>query len=250
MAFAATMASAGDFEKRVHPILEDHCYDCHNPDKMKGDIDLQSLPIAKIDEANAQIWDTALDMINSGEMPPEKKPRIPAEELATLTEWMETTLVRTRDELMASKPRARMRRMNRDEYRNTIRDLTGHPFDAAELFTVDTSSHGFDNVGEVLQVSPLHIESYVDAAERVISKIIDIPEKKPETQHWKILNAAASGEIMKTKTGAWHKGHDDKDKEKIKPGKLKGDVLPNAEIPNGQHSLYHDGYDHRSAYSV
>ncbi len=221
------------FNESIKPILEKNCFGCHNPKKDKGDIDLKSLPHENIDEASAEIWGLALDMINNGEMPPSKKPRLSQKDLNATTTWIENSLKKTSEELKAKEAPARLRRLNKTEYRNTIRDLIGHTFDATELFTADTSSHGFDNVGEALQVSPLHIEAYVAAAERVVSKIIDIPKNKPQKQHWKIVNATTSGNYMKEGSGAWHKGHLGKDKKKIKKGKLKGDVLPNAEIPNG-----------------
>jgi hypothetical protein len=219
---------------RIKPILEKNCFSCHNPKKDKGDIDLKSLPYKNIDEGSAEIWALGLDMINSGDMPPEKKPRLSKRDLMSTTKWIEEALKRTQEELRSEiGGEARVRRLNQTEYRNTIRDLTGHPFDAAELFTADTQSHGFDNVGGSLQFSPLHIEAYVAAAERVVSKIIDVPEKKPVRQHWKILNSTPPKKRMKRATGKWHDGHEGKPKKTIKKGRLKGNVLPNAEIPNG-----------------
>jgi hypothetical protein len=221
------------FVKNIKPILEKNCYSCHNSKKDKGDINLKSLPYENIDEANAEIWTLALDMINSGEMPPAKKKRLSTKDLNDTTKWIELALKRTKEELKSKEGYSRLRRLNRTEYRNTIRDLIGHSFDATELFTEDTSSHGFDNVSDALQVSPLHIEAYVAAAERVVSKIIDIPKTVPKKQHWKIINETKSGNYMKLFSGPWHDGHLGKPKSEIKKGYLKGNVLPNTEIPNG-----------------
>jgi hypothetical protein len=221
-----------DFANSVQPVLKTHCYDCHNADKHKGDLDLTALPHENYGEAEAAIWQQVLELVNANDMPPEKKPRLTPVELETLAGWLERSLAAATDRLLASRPKARLRRLNRLEYRNTIRDLTGHPFDAAELFTRDTASHGFDNVGDALQISTLQMEAYVAAAERVVGKILDIPER-PTRQHWRILNAVGPEQKMKQKTGAWHVGHDDKPKNQIAPGRLKGAPLPNAEIPNG-----------------
>jgi hypothetical protein len=221
------------FSRTVAPILETHCFDCHDAETKKGDLDLTALPHVNYGEAEAAIWSTAMDLVNAGEMPPKKKARLSDTELDSLGGWLENSLAVAVDRLRASRPKTRLRRLNRTEYRNTIRDLTGHPFDAAELFTRDTAEAGFDNVGEALQISPLHVESYVAAAERVVSKIIDVPPKRPQRQHWRIVNAVKPNEPMKRKNGDWHVGHNDKPKNRIAPGRLKGKPLPNAEIPNG-----------------
>ena len=222
-----------DFADSAKPVLEAHCFGCHDSKKKKGDVDLSALAYENYGEADAALWREALNLVNAGEMPPEKKPRLSPAELASLTGWLETSLAAATDRLRAARPQTHFRRLNRLEYRNTIRDLTGHPFDAAELFTRDTASHGFDNVGDALQISTLQMETYVAAAERVVSKLIDITPQPPKRQHWRIINAAGPNEAMKRKNGEWHNGHKDKPKNQIAPGRLKKPPLPNAEIPNG-----------------
>ncbi|MFT5128261.1 MAG: hypothetical protein ACI8W8_001870 [Rhodothermales bacterium] len=236
--FLLSLSVFAEFADRALPVLEMHCYDCHDAETKKGDLDLSALPHADYGEAEAAIWATALDLVNAGDMPPKKKARLDADELGAITGWLETSLAAATDRLRNERPPTQLRRLNRLEYRNTIRDLTGHPFDAAELFTRDTASHGFDNVGEALQISTLQMEGYVAAAERVVGKILAVPAKAPVRQHWRIVSSAAPGEALKPKNGAWHDGHLDKPKDQIAPGRLKEKPLPNAEIPNGS-APYH-----------
>ena len=175
MGMVGAMVYAGEFESRIVPILEEHCFDCHNARKKKGDLDLTALPGRRLDPESAELWHVALNQINNGDMPPAKKPRLDVDDLHQLTGWLERELEAAAGRMREHQSETRLRRLNRTEYRNTIRELTGHPFDAAELFTEDTVSHGFDNLGEALRVSPLQIEAFVEAAERVVGKIVGVP---------------------------------------------------------------------------
>ncbi len=215
------------------PFLQDHCFDCHGEDETEGDLDLQKLSDDPINGETAERWLDVLKRLEAGEMPPKKKKQPSDGERRDAMAWLNAELDKAEAEVNATTGPPRMRRLNRVEYRNTMRDLIGHPYDPTELLSPDTVSHGFDNVGEALVVSPLHVENFVAATERILDKAINIPEKAPLRQHWRILNSTEARKPLLKDNGSWHDGHRGKNKDKIKPGFLKGNVLPNAEIPSG-----------------
>jgi hypothetical protein len=114
-----------------------------------------------------------------------------------------------------------------------MRDLIGHPYDPTELLSPDPVSHGFDNIGESLIVSPFHVENFVKATDRLLDKVINIPDQPPLRQRWRILNSTGEKKPLLKDNGSWHDGHRGKNQDKIKPGFLEGNVLPNAEVPSG-----------------
>ena len=176
------------FKTQLRPLLATHCFGCHGKKKQKGDLALNKLDPDLVHGKDTEQWKTVLNQLNSGKMPPEKKPRPPAPELLAAVDWLTAELGKAEAVANAKGSGIVLRRLNRLEYRNTMRDLIGHPFDPTELFTPDTVSHGFDNIGEALVFSPLHIETYVAATERILDKVINIPEAPPRRQHWRILS--------------------------------------------------------------
>lgn len=221
------------FARHLLPLLENHCFECHGDDQQKGDLALHNLNRDVVNGGDEVVWAEVLDQLNSAEMPPKKKKRPPAGRLLAAINWLSGELDKAETAARTKGPRIVLRRLNRLEYRNTMRDLVGHPFDPTELFSPDTVSNGFDHVGEALVVSPLHVESFVAATGRVLDKIIDIPEQAPRRQHWRIINSAEGGKPMLKDDGRWHDGHVGKNKARIKGGFFKGKVLPNIEIPSG-----------------
>ena len=226
------VAPAGE----LHPFLETHCFDCHDGDEKKGDLNLEELSKGPVNFKSGSQWAAVLERINSGEMPPKKKKRPAEEELRKAVAWLNRGLDEAEAEFRARQNRTDLRRFTRLEYRNTMRDLIGHPYDPTELLSPDAVSHGFDNIGESLVVSPGHVESFVAATDRLLDKVINIPEQPPLRQHWRILNSTEAHKPLLKDNGSWHDGHRGKKKDKIKSGFLKGNVLPNAEIPSGSTS--------------
>ena len=104
-------------------------------------------------------------------MPPSDKPRLTPEEMRTLEDWIKRGAFAL-DPNDPDPGRVTLRRLNRVEYRNTVRDLIGVDFDATTEFPADDSGHGFDNIGDVLTLSPLLLEKYLDAAKAIVSQAV------------------------------------------------------------------------------
>jgi hypothetical protein len=177
IAKAKTVAPNSDadwkqFQKTVQPFLAKNCYECHGEvdaeNNFRVDIFTNSVALAK----NRKALENAYEKISHGEMPPKKKPRPAAAQLALVTGWFDNHL--NVDCSSGSNPgRVTLRRLNRAEYNNTIRDLLHvddlHPADA---FPTDMSGYGFDNNGDVLSIAPILMEKYLSAADLVLDKVI------------------------------------------------------------------------------
>ena len=148
------------------PFLEQHCYDCHDADEKKGGLDLTSFALKLDDLANFETWVKVHDAIANGEMPPKKKARPPGAETKALLEDLDAKLVAA-DKARIAKDggRAVSRRLTRAEYENALRDLLALPhLEIKELLPADGSRHGFDKVGEALDLSHVQLAKYLEAA--------------------------------------------------------------------------------------
>src|SRR5262249_56790217 len=115
-------------------------------------------------------WATVEHVLAAGEMPPKKSKNQPTkEEREFVINWISNTLTKVDCTGPKDPGRVTIRRLNRAEYNNTIRDLCGVKFQAADDFPADDVGYGFDNIGDVLSLSPLLLEKYLAAAERVVA---------------------------------------------------------------------------------
>ena len=251
---AAPVAPAPDlagWKNTVRPFLAKHCFACHGSEKQKGDLNLEESDGDILGPGEAGKWQEIVGALNAGEMPPEEEPRPPAADLVKAVEWIDGELVKAKKLARAKGSGATLRRLTNQEYRNTIRDLVGHPFDPTLRFLEDTELHGFDNVADNLGLSTLHLQQYLHAAERVVDKMLAVPDQPPPRQHWLIepILATPSTQLVAS-NGAWHDGLRGKNMSKVKPGRVQlperplGNVDPgvpgitglvrgNIEIPNG-----------------
>jgi hypothetical protein len=168
---AAAAASAAPkspgYAGTITPLLAQYCYDCHGRGKHKGDISLDEWKSEGEAVADRQAWERVLQMVQSQAMPPKKKAQPTAVERATLLSWIETAVFHC-DCNNPDPGRVTIRRLNRVEYNNTVRDLLGVDFQPAEDFPVDDSGYGFDNIGDALSMPPVLIEKYLIAAENIV----------------------------------------------------------------------------------
>ena len=201
-------APADEFAKEIRPILEKNCYECHNAEKLKGDLDLAQFDtLDKIKEMR-EVWQLALERVQAFEMPPKKAKQMSFDAHGKLLRWLRNLPKPERPDCdqIASDRTANFyrgyvmsRRLNRAEYCNTIRDLTGVNLPVEELLPADGGGgEGFDTSGNALFTSTIHIEKYMAAAERVLTNVLaDKPGKlSPELK-------AARQRILTAKPGVF-----------------------------------------------
>jgi hypothetical protein len=149
-----------------------HCQKCHSGEKPKGKFDITKLTPDFADKKMRERWQAVIDQIESGDMPPKEKPRPPKTEVNALTAWINERVTAAEVAHQNEQGRVVMRRLNRAEYANTVRDLLGVEVDLADLLPPDTSTNGFDNNAELLHTSSYLMRSYLDAADRVLDEAI------------------------------------------------------------------------------
>ena len=149
-------------------FFKEHCLHCHGPDQSKGGLRLDQLDDDLASSTNFGRWREILIRMREGEMPPADEPKPPAgplaEVVAKLSAHLDAASARQRSE-----GRVILRRLNRTEYQNTVCDLFNVNVSIKEMLPEDTISHGFDNVGMALNVSPVLMERYLDAADAVLN---------------------------------------------------------------------------------
>ena len=126
--------------------------------------------------ADRKVWDNVRHMLKAREMPPPERPQPKAAEVEAVTAAIQGIFDRADAAAKPNAGRVTIRRLNRTEYNNTIRDLVGVDFKPADDFPADDVGYGFDNIGDVLSVSPLLLEKYLSAAEAILDEAIVIAD--------------------------------------------------------------------------
>ncbi len=178
---AADPRAVDDFRKEIQPLLSRYCYDCHGGGMDKGKVAFDQ---AKSDAelvGRADLWLSVLKNTRAGMMPPAKKPQPGADELLRLEHWIKRGALGL-DPADPDPGRVTVRRLNRTEYRNTVRDLLGVEFDTQAEFPPDDAGHGFDNIGDVLTLPPMLLEKYLAAATTIVSKAVPSVPAVPAEQ--------------------------------------------------------------------
>ena len=170
---AARKAEKEYFESRIRPMLVTHCYGCHSKDaaKPKGDFRIDRLSPEFADAGSREGWQAVLKRVKAGEMPPKGKPRLPVKDAQTIYDWLDASF-KAADARRAAEGRVVLRRLNRIEYENTVRDLLGVPVELKEMLPIDSSSAGFDNVADALHTSSFLMAKYLDGAEKALNLAI------------------------------------------------------------------------------
>ncbi|HEY8993287.1 MAG TPA: DUF1592 domain-containing protein [Lacunisphaera sp.] len=158
------------FHKDIQPMLQNYCYTCHGDGESKGGVKLDGFT----DEAalkDHKLWLRVLKNTRAHVMPPADEDSLEQADIDKLAAFIKRDIF----ELDPAKPdpgRVTVRRLNRVEYRNTIRDLLGVDYDTQKEFPADDTGHGFDNNGDVLTVSPMLLEKYLDAAQSIVTGVV------------------------------------------------------------------------------
>lgn len=166
-----TAAGNGHFEKTVQPFLGKNCAGCHNAKLKTADLDITSAKTAAAIGHDPEIWEKVMLRLQNGTMPPKGFPRPAQADVDSITKWLDQELTRAEQATKPDPGKVTARRLNRTEYNNTIRDLLGVTFQPADDFPQDDSGYGFDNIGDVLSLSPVLMERYLAASEKIISTL-------------------------------------------------------------------------------
>jgi hypothetical protein len=166
---------AARLERGVRPLFSRYCFECHSGAEPKGEV---ALDRAALDDRD--LWSRAAAALAKGDMPPSEKPRPAPEDVAAIERWLDDALRAVDCGGPRVPPRITVRRLNRTEYDNTIRDLFGVPVRAAASFPADDRGYGFDNNADVLTTSPLLLEKYLAAAEKVVAAtlVLEDPNRR------------------------------------------------------------------------
>ena len=166
---AANKAVYDTFKADIDPILDSYCYDCHGFGTNKGGVTLDEFTAENI--GDHELWMRVLRNSRAHIMPPLEEYQPSDEERAQLLDWIKSGPFGV-DPSNPDPGKLTVQRLNRIEYQNTIRDLIGVDFNAEDAFPADDSGEGFDNLGDILSISPMLLEKYLDAANKIISEAV------------------------------------------------------------------------------
>ena len=172
-------ADARQFDAQFRPLLVSHCATCHSGEKPKGNLRLDQLTSDFADAATREHWAAVVERLKAGEMPPKGKPRPPEKDVQALTRLDGPARGRRRCRRAGGSGRVVLRRLNRVEYENTVRDLLGIEVELKDLLPEDGSADGFDNVGAALHTSSFLMEKYLEAADTALNLAIANRPKPP-----------------------------------------------------------------------
>jgi hypothetical protein len=182
-------APAEQFQTEIRPILEKHCFECHGAEKQKADLNLALFTDFEQVRTQPATWQLVLERVQAFEMPPKGNPELEFSIHQKLMGWLRA-LPRPDtvdcDQLASDRNTSfyrgyvMSRRLNRAEYNATIRDLIGLDLHLQELLPADGGGgEGFDTSGNALFVSPIHIEKYLNAADRIVRSVLTAEAQTP-----------------------------------------------------------------------
>ena len=187
-------ATAGASAANAQALLSRFCVTCHNPRTLRGGLTLDGVDLAAVG-SHPDIWERVVRKLRAGTMPPRGRPRPDTPAVASLVAWLEHEL----DQAAAVRPdpgrTEPLHRLNRTEYRNTVRDLLGLDVDVSALLPSDDSSYGFDNMAGVQRMSPTLLERYLSAA-HTVSRLAVGANVSPRTETVRISDTVGQNDRL------------------------------------------------------
>ncbi len=165
-------------------LLDRYCVGCHNTKSKTGGLTLEGGDLTDV-PSYAAIWEKVIQKLRANAMPPPGLPRPNASDQQALRRWLESSIDRA-GETKPNPGRTITHRLNRTEYANSVRDLIGIEIDGAAFLPPDDSGFGFDNIGDVLSVSPMLAERYLSAARKISRAAVGDPAIRPATESFEI----------------------------------------------------------------
>jgi hypothetical protein len=170
---AAAAAQQDEFAQSIRPVLAQHCSICHSA---KSRVNFLKAETAKDIETNRGLWRDVAAQLRNRTMPPVDS-KLTEEDRLRIALWVDSRLRETACNAGEFAGAVALRRLNRREYHNTVRDLLGVDFNVSELFPTDgTGGAGFDTNGETLYVPPMMMERYLEAAQQIVDRVIITPD--------------------------------------------------------------------------
>ena len=188
-AILGLQAVAGEFTDAVQPFLSKHCVACHGPQMQMAELRLDQFQSEPEALRHPGIWDDVLRVTTLGKMPPPGSLAPTKPELESLAGWIESNRSAMEPHRTTQARRVTARRLNRAEYNNTVRDLLGIDVRPADTFPVDDSGYGFDNIADVLSISPLLMEKYIAAAGKLARAAVWDKPRSAEPTRFRIQAA-------------------------------------------------------------
>lgn len=161
------------FARNVAPFLRTHCFNCHGGADAEGGIVLDRFRDSANVQQNYELWEKIVRLINAHQMPPADVEQPTSDEIIAVSAAIEKELASFDCTAEKHPGRVTVRRLNRAEYDNTIRDLTGLDLQLANDFPSDDVGNGFDNIGDVLTIPPILMEKYLSAARTIADRVYD-----------------------------------------------------------------------------
>ena len=185
LAIAASTVSAADSQPAApRALLDQYCLGCHNQKLKTAGVAFDAVDLSNVG-SHADVLERALRKLRAGEMPPVNMPHPDAPAVATFTNWLEDRL----DKAAAANPnpgRPAVHRLNRAEYSSTIRDLLALDINAGSALPIDDTGYGFDNIGDVLSLSPILLEKYMSVARMVSRLAVGDTDVKPAREEFTV----------------------------------------------------------------
>jgi mono/diheme cytochrome c family protein len=183
---AAQTASSDNFAQTITPFVQKNCALCHNEQSKSGGLVLTKYRDTASFLHDRDVWEKVAARVRAGEMPPKGMPRPDAAQLTAVTDWIDSQFAELDRTTQPDPGHLTAHRLNRAEYNNTIRDLLAVKFSPASDFPADDSGYGFDNIGDVLSVSPVLMEKYLAAAKKIATQAIplNLVTPKPTRQRF------------------------------------------------------------------
>lgn len=164
---AAVKEKQASYTEDLQPFIKRYCGECHSNGSQEGDFAFDRYASVAALKNDRQIWTKVIKLIKLGAMPPAESDQPSEEERGQAVGWLEHQLFYVDCSVDQNPGRVTVRRLNKAEYNNTVKDLLGVDFNPAKDFPSDDVGHGFDNIGDVLTIPPLLMEKYLAAAESI-----------------------------------------------------------------------------------
>ena len=196
---------ADEFESRIKPFFEANCIGCHGPKKSKGKVTLHTLDGDLAAGHDTERWEKILEMLKSGEMPPDDEPQPSDADRKAIAEWIDAGLRVSMEKADQVAVAPTTRRLTNFEYENTMRDLLGFKLKLIDDLPVDpVKPYKFNNTAEFMRMGPEQIDRYLECSRRAMASAIVDPEK-PEVHktrtEWK--SGASDDGLGSNEIGVW-----------------------------------------------